>query len=428
MANAYILNQLPTSYGAAMSLLTEMLAGAGWTYQGSGDGTSTFAPPPTSSTVTISNASPAVVSWTSHGLQIGVGVKFTTNGTLPSPLVPSTTYYIVAAGFGANSFEIATAPGGTAINTTTPGSGTHTATSLGNIFTTTGSGANGWNNGQAWARMQDPAGVREFIFQHNAGGLIRIKYSPLAKFTGTINGAVSATLAPTATDEKYAAGIQGPTGAFYQPGSPASFFSSGTTVGATIYQGAAIGTAPYGFWFAAADYPRGAMRTGIMWDPVTSVPEDPDPYVITVGSSNAFQSNASSWLRDGGNSNNWNILPSSSNEGSWAFMDTARTQYLYVQPSAYSFGGTTGSSFAMDFGIPNNPFNGNPEALPLLYARYQPPGTSFYTQSAGVKGWSTMAKFTGTSRANLVDTLQSKSFIAVGAVWLPWDGTTTPLG
>jgi hypothetical protein len=276
--------------------------------------------------------------------------------------------------------------------------------------------------------MQDPAGIREFIFQHSASGGVRFKYSPLAKFTGTINGAVSATLAPTATDERYIAGIVGPTGAYYNPGSPASYISSSVTFGAGIFQGAAMGTAPYGFWFAGADYPRGNIRTGIMWDPVISVPEDPDPYVITVGSSNVFQSNSSCWLRDGGNSSNWTILPSSSNEGSWAFMDTAKTQYLYVQPAAYGFGGISGSTFAMDFGVPNNPFNSQPEALPVAYMRYQPQTFSLFVQNAGIKGWSTMAKFTGTTRANFVDTLNGKAFIAVGCVWLPWDGTTTPMG
>src|SRR4051812_43941394 len=55
----------------------------------------------------------------------------------------------------------------------------------GKVFTNTGSGALGWNNNGAWARIQDPAGVREFIFQHDAAGKIRFRYSPSAKFVGT---------------------------------------------------------------------------------------------------------------------------------------------------------------------------------------------------------------------------------------------------
>lgn len=78
-------------------------------------------------TVTISNASPAVVSWTGHGLAIDSKVSFTTTGTLPSPLVAGQTYFVIGGGFGANQFEISATSRGTPINTTTTGSGTHTA-------------------------------------------------------------------------------------------------------------------------------------------------------------------------------------------------------------------------------------------------------------------------------------------------------------
>ena len=77
-------------------------------------------------TCTISNASPAVVSRTAHGLFPGAGVTFRTTGTLPNPLEENKAYYLISAGFGSNSFEIALTPGGAAINTTTAGSGTHT--------------------------------------------------------------------------------------------------------------------------------------------------------------------------------------------------------------------------------------------------------------------------------------------------------------
>lgn len=81
-----------------------------------------------SAAVTISNATPAVVTWASHGLQVGSEVYFSTTGALPSPLVAGTPYYIISAGFGTGSFQIASSVGGPAINTTTAGSGVHTAT------------------------------------------------------------------------------------------------------------------------------------------------------------------------------------------------------------------------------------------------------------------------------------------------------------
>lgn len=76
---------------------------------------------------TISNASPAVVTLTAHGLQNGDTVFFTTTGTLPTGLSPNTIYYVTST--GANTFQLSTSTGGVGviyINTTSAGSGTHT--------------------------------------------------------------------------------------------------------------------------------------------------------------------------------------------------------------------------------------------------------------------------------------------------------------
>ncbi len=81
-----------------------------------------------SATVTITIASPGVVSWSSHALLAGMPVVFNTTGALPTGIVAGTTYYVLAAGLTANVFEIAATPGGTAINTSGSQSGTHTAT------------------------------------------------------------------------------------------------------------------------------------------------------------------------------------------------------------------------------------------------------------------------------------------------------------
>lgn len=76
-----------------------------------------------SQTVTISNAIPAVITATAHGKAIGQVVYFATTGGLPTGLAVSTPYYIIAAGFGANAFEVALTPAGAAINTSSAGSG-----------------------------------------------------------------------------------------------------------------------------------------------------------------------------------------------------------------------------------------------------------------------------------------------------------------
>lgn len=78
-----------------------------------------------SSTVTITNAAPGVVTWTAHGLAANQEVKFSTTGTLPNPLVAGTTYYVRNP--AANTFEVSATSGGASINTTTAGAGVHTA-------------------------------------------------------------------------------------------------------------------------------------------------------------------------------------------------------------------------------------------------------------------------------------------------------------
>lgn len=81
----------------------------------------------TSATVTITIASPGVVSWTDHGLTTDNIVKFSTSGALPTGITADTIYFVLASGLTDNTFQIAATLGGTAINTTGSQSGTHTA-------------------------------------------------------------------------------------------------------------------------------------------------------------------------------------------------------------------------------------------------------------------------------------------------------------
>lgn len=80
-------------------------------------------------TATISQATPGVVTWNAHGLAENTGVVFTTTGALPTGLTAGTTYYVKTV-LTANTFTVAATRGGTAIDTSSAGSGTHTVTTV----------------------------------------------------------------------------------------------------------------------------------------------------------------------------------------------------------------------------------------------------------------------------------------------------------
>jgi hypothetical protein len=79
-----------------------------------------------SSTVTISIASPGVVTWANNGLPNGTPVVLTTTGSLPTGLTAGVIYYVVNRATG--SFQLSATIDGAPIVTTGSDSGTHTAT------------------------------------------------------------------------------------------------------------------------------------------------------------------------------------------------------------------------------------------------------------------------------------------------------------
>lgn len=78
-------------------------------------------------TVTITIASPGVITMTGHTLQNSDIVVLTTTGALPTGYTAGTSYYVVNA--ATNTFQLSATAGGAAINTSGSQSGTHTATS-----------------------------------------------------------------------------------------------------------------------------------------------------------------------------------------------------------------------------------------------------------------------------------------------------------
>lgn len=91
-----------------------------------------------SAAITFTIASPGIVNWTAHGLIIGQSVAFSSTGTLPSPIVAGTTYYVTSSNYAANTFSVAATFGGTSINFSGTPSGTHAAYTI-NIANLSGS-------------------------------------------------------------------------------------------------------------------------------------------------------------------------------------------------------------------------------------------------------------------------------------------------
>lgn len=84
------------------------------------------------STVTITIAAPAVMTWTAHGLVSGQRIQLATTGALPTGLSTATTYWITV--IDANTFNLSTslanAQSATFITTTGSQSGVQTATTF----------------------------------------------------------------------------------------------------------------------------------------------------------------------------------------------------------------------------------------------------------------------------------------------------------
>lgn len=85
--------------------------------------------PQNNATITVTVASPAVVTWNGHNLAANSAVYFTNSGgALPTGITANTTYYVVGGTLTGNTFNIATsianAIAGTAVNTSGSQSGT----------------------------------------------------------------------------------------------------------------------------------------------------------------------------------------------------------------------------------------------------------------------------------------------------------------
>lgn len=94
-----------------------------------------------SATITMTIASPGVVTWTSHGFVGGEKIAFSTTGALPTGVTAGTTYYVLSTSITANTFRFSATSGGSAINTSGSQSGVHTGNHGWAISATTGATA-----------------------------------------------------------------------------------------------------------------------------------------------------------------------------------------------------------------------------------------------------------------------------------------------
>lgn len=102
--------------GVAPTLSTTALTRDQWAY---------YVGTAADSQVTISIASPGVVSWANHGLKGGEKIRFSTTVALPSGISAGVTYFVKPV--NANTFQLSASLGGSAINTSGTQSGVHTA-------------------------------------------------------------------------------------------------------------------------------------------------------------------------------------------------------------------------------------------------------------------------------------------------------------
>lgn len=95
-------------------------------------------------TVTMTIASPCVVSWVGHGQAAGTPISFSTTGALPTGIVAGTVYYVIAAGLTVDAFQVSATLAGTAVTTTGSQSGVHTATASTNYNKTPADNPSVW--------------------------------------------------------------------------------------------------------------------------------------------------------------------------------------------------------------------------------------------------------------------------------------------
>jgi hypothetical protein len=184
--------------------------------------------PATTATITVTIASPAVVTWTSHPFSgtsprfDACPVVFTTGGALPTGITAATNYWVIPTTISGNNFSIATsvanAIAGTAVNTSGTQSGTHTGTA-GTVLST--------------GATKDVTGLALTAGDWDCSGAVDFQFGSTTSYTNLV-GSISTTAATlggqdTGFDYETAATIPTATADVTWPISDVRQLLSGTT-------------------------------------------------------------------------------------------------------------------------------------------------------------------------------------------------------
>ncbi len=322
------------------------------------------------------------------------------------------------AGAGSNSSQGSAGGGGTA-------GWTVVASSDGTTFNVAGSGIDYWQSGSsgtkgcannsAWIVLQMPTAnsvLRQLLIQRGLSNTSwRIGLSTTSGFTGAGNGAISATVAPTAADGQALIG----TLFGVATGSPAFSTSFLAADSAYTFNCAADTASPYGCWFHAIS--GTSTATALVVDPLVtgtypSADTDPYCYYCAASSSSALQSVID--LGCGA------VISSSAIQANLKY-GLAGAGFVRV---------AAGAPFMNNASILNknatplgpNAASGNDVVLPFFYGR-----VASLTAPVGYKGVSSMLRGVPNTRA-LKDTLSvassgAKDFIVVNDVAFAWNGS-----
>jgi len=286
-----------------------------------------------------------------------------------------------------------------------------TASGNGSTFSTSGdviTTAAQLNTVGSWFVWRQPgpvAGVtRQYCWQNGAatGLTSRFKYSYSAGFTG---GAPSATVTPTASDQRvlWGAGTDA---------APTYVTTIGGTPGVNRLQMGFDNAAPYG-WFAFAYLAiGGATAFGFMNDPLlpgSYFGTDNDPYVLYGATP------ATAWAAD--------MVATTQTAGSLGTFQTflakglAGENFVSISPASPSFG----TVVATPGGLGPNPITAADDALGIQYGR----AATWAPSPTGFKGTSSLMHLKTTARttADCLTVSTPRDFIIVGNAVLPWGGT-----
>lgn len=95
----------------------------------------------TTATVTITIATPGVITWSGNPFTTACPVVFTTSGALPTGLTSGTTYYVAPSSVSGNNFSVSTTVANALAGTLIATSGTQSGTQTGTAGTALTSGA-----------------------------------------------------------------------------------------------------------------------------------------------------------------------------------------------------------------------------------------------------------------------------------------------